>query len=81
MLRSVVQFLVFLALILVRVKPTLYAGASEIVVVGGEFGHEEFAFAGCVFVVVIAVVVEFGGHFWWIDEAHVFVGMGGRRSE
>jgi hypothetical protein len=49
--------------ILVGVIPAILFGSSEIVVVVGEVVHEEFAFAGLVFVVEIAVVVGFGGYF------------------
>lgn len=77
---GVVRFLDFPDLILVGVEPTFVVGSSEIVVVVGEVVHEEFAFASFVFVVVISVVVGFGGHFWGIDEVHVVKGGGGRSA-
>ena len=76
-----VQFLVFPALIFVGVEPTLVVGAREIIVVVGEIVEHEFAFTGVVFVVEIAVVVGFGGHFRPIYEAHVVEGGGGRSAE
>ena len=77
---GVVQFLVFPALILVRVEPAFVVGAREIIVVVGEVVEHEFAFPGVVFVIGIAVVVGFGGHFRRINEAHVFVGVEGRSA-
>lgn len=65
------------ALILVGVIPAILVGSSKIVVVVGEVVHEEFALAGVFLVVVVAVVVGFGGHFGRLV-AHVVEGVGGR---